>query len=281
MADLLLRGRGVDVGARAPGWLLRLLGAALALAIFALADSLGLWHALGVTSWFARPLVMLLGALLAPTRGGSMLWLAAGALATLTCIVLFTPVVRSMALALVRDDRERSADAIPQAVAVLSGGITGDGRMTGPALDRLLTGLADAKARRIPSLVLSVVTNQRRGVRTTSEADQRALVRMIAPDLDLHFVYDVHSTRDEALAFARLARARGWSRVLLVTSPTHTRRACAVVEAAGLAVQCRPAQARDYALSRLDQAENRRLAFADVMYESAATWLYSARGWLR
>lgn len=281
MADLLLRGRGVDVGARAPGWLLRLLGAALALAIFALADSLGLWHALGVTSWFARPLVMLLGALLSPTRGGSMLWLAAGALATLACVVLFTPIVRPMALALVRDDRESSADAIPQAVAVLSGGITGDGRMTGPALDRLLTGLADAKARRIPSLVLSVVTNQRRGVRTNSEADQRALVRLIAPDLDLHFVYDVHSTRDEALAFARLARARGWSRVLLVTSPTHTRRACAVVEAAGLAVQCRPAQARDYALSRLDQAENRRLAFADVIYERAATWLYSARGWLR
>jgi len=101
----------------------------------------------------------------------------------------------------------------------------------------------------------------------------------MAPDLTLRFVTHVHSTRDEALAFAAMARTHRWRRVVLVTSPLHSRRACAAVEHAGLPVLCAPAASREYALSRLDRPENRRLVFADVVYESAATLLYAVRGW--
>ncbi|MES2521829.1 MAG: YdcF family protein [Gemmatimonadota bacterium] len=279
MADLLLRGRGAEVGARAPMWMIRLAGAALALGIFSLAADLGVWTAVGLQSWWARLLLLLFGALVAPTRAGAWLWLVAGALVTASCIITFTPVVRPAVTAFIRSDPERT-DVPLDAVVVFSGGITDEGRLTGPALDRLLTGLAEVQARRIPELAISETTQERRGVRTSSEADQRALVALAGDGVSLRVVRNVQSTRDEALAFAALARTRGWKRVLLITSPTHSRRACAAVEFAGLPVQCHPSRARDYAISRLDLSENRRRGFADVLYESAATLLYKARGWI-
>jgi uncharacterized SAM-binding protein YcdF (DUF218 family) len=279
MTDLLLRGRGADVGVRAPAMLIRLAGAALALAAYTLADSLGVWDTIGLHAWYGRLLVMLLGGVLATTRAGSLLWIATGALATVYCVVLYTPAVKPAALSLVRADAELPVGEL-DGVVVLSGGLTDEGRLTGAALDRLLSGVEEAKRRGVRALALSVTADRVGAAAVTSEADQRALVGMMAPELDVRFVRDVYSTRDEAMAFAAMARTHGWRRVLLITSPTHTRRACATFEAAGLTVQCKPSRARDYAVSRLDRAENRRRAFADVLYESAATLLYRTRGWL-
>ncbi|HYW32509.1 MAG TPA: YdcF family protein [Gemmatimonas sp.] len=279
MADVLFRGRGADSGARAPLFIVRLAGAALAFGIYALAADLGVWTATGVQGWWARLSLLALGALLAPTRVGAWLWMLAGALVTLSCVVGFTPVVRPAVNALVRSDSGR-LDRPLDAVVVLSGGLTDEGRLTGPALDRLLTGLSEVRSRGIRELALSVTAQESRGVRITSEADQRALVTLGGNGVTLHTVRNVHSTRDEALAFAALGRARGWRRVLLVTSPTHTRRACAAVELAGLPVQCHPSRARDYAISRLDLSENRRRGFADLLYEGSATLLYRSRSWI-
>jgi uncharacterized SAM-binding protein YcdF (DUF218 family) len=90
----------------------------------------------------------------------------------------------------------------------------------------------------------------------------------------------VHSTHDEAMAFAAMGRTHGWRRVMLITSPLHTRRACATFETAGLPVECRPAHPRVYSISRLDIPSDRREVFADVLYETAASMLYAARGWI-
>ena len=128
-------------------------------------------------------------------------------------------------------------------------------------------------------VALSVVGDDADPSVESSERDQRELAQLMAPELELRFVTNVHSTRDEAVAFAAMARTHGWRRVLLVTSPLHSRRACATVEQAGLPVLCAPATSREYALSRLDRPENRRLAFADAVYEGAATLLYASRGW--
>lgn len=279
MMDVLLRGRGANVGARAPGWLVRLCGGALALAAFALSDTIGVPEALGVPSWSGRLLALLVGMALAPTRAGSLLWLATGVLAFTACIASFTPLSAAFVHGFVRTDADRPGETL-DAVVVLSGGMTDDGRITGAALDRLLSGVREARERRIPAVALSVIRRKSRGRTVTSEPDQRALLALIAPELELRFVRDVASTRDEALAFAALARTHGWHRVLLVTSPTHTRRACAAFETARLPVQCQPSQARDYSLARLELSENRRLAFADVLYETAATLLYRARAWI-
>lgn len=279
MADMFLRGRGADIGVRAPRWMVQLGGAALGFAIYPLADMLGLWATLGLGSWYGPLLLLLTGAAIAPSRMGSLLWLLLGGFTALVCLVSFTPIARPMALTFLRADAP-SAQPV-DAVAVLSGGMTEDGRVSGAALDRLLTGVAEAKRQRIPSLLLSVIERKRPTSSVTSEADQRALVGMMAPELDVRFVHNVHSTHDEALAFAALARTHGWTRVLLVTSPTHTRRACATVEATGLAVQCMPSRPRDYSLTRLRGPRARQLAFADALYETAATLLYETRGWMR
>lgn len=225
----------------------------------------------------ARALAMTIGALLATSSVGSWLWgsTATGALLLLT--VSYTPLIPPLLDAFVRRDPESGTPL--DAVVVFSGSVTSEGRVMGPALDRLLTGFAEAKRRRIPTVVLSTVGDDHDATVATSERDQRELAAAFAPELELRFVHNVHSTRDEALAFAALARTYGWQRVLVITSPAHTRRACEAVERVGLAVRCLPAVSRSYALSRLDRPESRRQVFADVLYEGAATLLYRSRGW--
>jgi uncharacterized SAM-binding protein YcdF (DUF218 family) len=282
--DVLLRGRGAEIGARAPLWLVRACGAVLGLTCFLLSDALGIWQVLGLSTFVTQCVLLVVGAIVAPSALGGALWLINALLVCALMLVSYTPLVEPMVAPFVRADAPMvTSGAMPpaDAIIVLSGAISADGRMAGQALDRLLTAIPLARARAVPELALSVVTRGERTSRVTSEADQRALVAMAEPSLALHFVHDVHSTRDEALAFAALARTRGWHRVLVVTSPLHTRRACAALEMQGLSVECHPAESRDYSLRAIRSGENRRLAFQDVLYETAATALYRSRGWMR
>jgi uncharacterized SAM-binding protein YcdF (DUF218 family) len=274
--DLFLRGRGTDVGVRAPDVVVRLAGATLAFALVLIAESLGIVSVLGVNTPMLRLIAAVTGAFVATTRIGGMLWPLTGLLVALHFLVSFTPLVRPMVPVFVRSDGPR-VDA--QAVVVMSGGMNDEGRLQKQALHRLLSGLQIVRSRGIPSLALSNTKQVRKQRVLTTEQDQRDLVQLGAPSVDLRFVHDVYSTRDEALAFAALARTHGWRTVVVVTSPLHSARACASLENAGLTVECRPAESRDYSLDRLDLAENRRLVFADVLYESAAWLLYRQRGW--
>ncbi len=276
--DLLFRGRGAEVGVRAPAWLVRVAGAALALGVMWLADATGIWFTLGVARWKASVGALVVGAVVAPTAWGVLLWSVAGILSTVLVVVMFTPIIRPLTTAFVRSDP--AATAPPDAVVVLSGSVSEDGLMTGQALDRLLSALMLLRQRQVPSLALSVVSASSGSPKADSEADQRALVALAAPQVTPRFVRNVHSTRDEALAFAALARTHGWQRVAVVTSPMHSRRACAALESAGLVVECRPAAGRDYSIRQLGSPEDRRLAFRDVVYESAATLVYRLRAWM-
>jgi uncharacterized SAM-binding protein YcdF (DUF218 family) len=219
---------------------------------------------------------LIVGALIAPTRLGVLLWIVTGSLVALHFLVSFTPLVQPLVPGFIRADAPRP-DA--QAVIVLSGGMNDEGRLQKQALHRLLSGLRVVRERAIPTLALSVTKQVRRQRVVTTEQDQRALVELGGMPVDLKFVRDVYSTRDEALAFAALARTHGWQTVVVITSPLHSARACAALENAGLVVECRPAEQRDYSLERLDLAENRRLAFSDLLYETAASLLYRQRGW--
>ena len=275
--DLFLRGRGADVGVRAPDVVVRLAGAAIAFAIVIIAESLGVLAVVGINAPMTRLFALIAGAVLAPTRLGGMLWIISGLLVTMHFLVSFTPLVRPLVPQFVRSDAPRMD---VQAVIVLSGGMNDEGRLQKQALHRLISGMQLVRDRRIPTLALSVTKQVRRQRVVTTEQDQRALVQLGAPGVEVRFVHDVYSTRDEALQFAALARTHGWTRVIVVTSPLHTARACATLERAGLEVECRPAEQRDYSIDRLDLAENRRLAFSDVLYESAAWVLYRMRDWI-
>lgn len=278
MSDLLFRGRGADIGVRAPAWMVRALGAVLGLCLMQLLAELGVFSAAGVSVTLARVVCVATGVLLAPSAAGAWLWGVTAFTAGLLMLVSYTPLAAPLLDGYVR--RDGNATPPPDAVVVFSGAVTAEGRVMGPALDRLLTGLAEAKRRGIPQVALSTVADEDDPTVATSERDQREVALTFAPELQLRFVHDVHSTRDEALAFAALARTHRWQRVLVVTSPSHSRRACNAVERAGLSVQCHPAISRSYALSRLNHPESRRLAFADVLYETAATLLYQLRGWM-
>ncbi len=283
MSDLVFRGRGADVGDRAPAWLVRTAGAVLGLGTMQVAAALGVWTAAGVSSFNARLVLMLIGALVATSSRGAWLWFISGILGAVLLVVSYTPIVRPLVTPFVRRDSVATTGVSdagpPAALLIFSGSVTSEGRVTGAALERLISGFQQARRLNIPIVALSVVGDDADASVEDSERDQRQLAQLMAPDLELRFVRNVHSTRDEALAFAAMARTHAWQRVVLVTSPLHSRRACAAAEHAGLAVRCVPAASREYALSRLDRPENRRLAFADVLYESAATLLYAIRGW--
>jgi uncharacterized SAM-binding protein YcdF (DUF218 family) len=270
----LLRGRGADVGAGAPGWLVRLCGATLAFGVGALLDALGVYSLIGLPKWIAWLMTLVVGAVLAPTALGGALWALGGALTLLLMLVMYTPITRPMVDRFIRSDAPSATPV--DAILVLSGGITDDGRLTGQALDRLLSALAISQRRGIAQLALSVVEQANH----TSEADQKALVSLALPGASVRFVRNVFSTYDEAVAFTALARTNGWRRVILVTSPMHSARACATLEKTGLSVECRPADGRDYSVRRMGSAQDRREMFKDVVYEVAAAMLYRVRGWL-
>ncbi len=279
MSDLLFRGRGANVGVRAPAWQVRIAGAVLGLGLMELLGSLGVLSALRLSVTVARMFFMAGGALLAPTAIGAWLWGISAATACLLLLVSYTPVVKPLLPPFVRRDTPVPG-TMPDAVVVFSGRVNGDGRVVGPALDRLLTGLAEVKRRQIGQLALSVVGDERDANAPDSERDQRELAERFAPEVQLRFVHDVSSTRDEALAFSAIARTYGWQRVLVITTPSHTRRACAALAHEGVVVECLPAISRSYSPSRLEHPEERRLAFGDVLYETAATVLYRVRGWM-
>lgn len=275
--DLFLRGRSAHISAQAPLWFIRLGGAMLALAAYLIADELGLGEVTGAPSLLLAPLALLLGAAIAPTRAGVMLWWALALVSITTLAVGFTPIVQGPALHFVRRD---TGTPPVDAVVVLSGSMTDDGLLTGPVVSRLLSGIAEARRRGIPSIAISVIERRSAGRVVSTEADQRALLSLLAPDLTVRTVRDVHSTHDEALQFAALARTSGWQRVVLVSSPLHTRRACRTFEVAGLEVVCTPSDAREYSLTHLGGVHARMNAFRDLMYETSATSLYALRGWI-
>lgn len=222
--------------------------------------------------------LLLAAAALGASRLRRLVWGAGVALAALLLLVGLTPLVRGPAHRLVRADPWPAAGV--DAVVVLSAWVTEDGYLTPTGMDRLLAGAATARAHGVAELVTSRMTRRHDGRTLTSDAEQRLVAGLLPPPVRLTTVSPVASTRDEAVLVARLAAGRGWTRVAVVTSPSHTRRACAAFERAGLAVTCVAAPSRVVAWQALSTVRDRLLAAADVVYEAAATAVYRRRGWL-
>jgi uncharacterized SAM-binding protein YcdF (DUF218 family) len=185
------------------------------------------------------------------------------------------------------DNRMRDmvrSDPLPgrpvDAVVVLSGNLTREGRIGSEALGRLLAGLDLRRRLSARHLVLTSVHRIRRADTLSSEPDQRALVGRFDPEALVHVVGPVRNTHDEAVAASGLARQQGWRRLAVVTSPLHTRRACATFERQGLAVLCRASDSRDYSLNLRRAPGDRLEAFRDWLYEAVGTRIYRVRGWL-
>ena len=218
------------------------------------------------------------GALVGPTRLRPLVWVPAGVIAAICIAVAYTPVVNALARPLIR------RDALPtrvDAVAVLSMGLTPDGMMRSETLDRLLTGLSLAKRGLAPVMMVSREQRSFAGQLVSDSADLRNVATLANPTARVIFVDSVVTTRTEAIRMGAIARANHWSTLAVVTSPMHTRRACATFEAAGLRVVCIPAAVRGSGLYPGANAEDRLRAFRSWLYEVFASSSYKSRGWIR
>ena len=218
------------------------------------------------------------GALVGPTRLRPLVWVPAGVIAAICIAVAYTPVVNALARPLIR------RDALPtrvDAVAVLSMGLTPDGMMRSETLDRLLTGLSLAKRGLAPVMMVSREQRSFAGQLVSDSADLRNVATLANPTARVIFVDSIVTTRTEAIRMGAIARANHWSTLAVVTSPMHTRRACAIFEAAGLRVVCIPAAVRGSGLYPGANAEDRLRAFRSWLYEVFASSSYKSRGWIR
>lgn len=153
---------------------------------------------------------------------------------------------------------------IPALVVVLSSGVTPDSQLDGAARERLRDGITMASESGAGLVTTRTIAGpngptsdyaQRRIVERTELAQRWTMLEPI-----------VRSTWDEADA-TRSAFPRV-SRIVVLTSRFHTRRACAIFENAGFLVTCRAAAQRPRSTSG---------QIYDYLYERLALWKYQYR----
>jgi uncharacterized SAM-binding protein YcdF (DUF218 family) len=253
-----------------------LAGVAAGAALWLLIDVLGIPHIFGIGSDLGLVPFAVLGGVLAVSRFSKIVPIVAAALLAVVIVVAYTGVADRAALGFIREDPlPTSADA----VVALSAGATADGYMTQQGLDRTLSAVELVKRGIAPVLVFTHEERFDDGVRVSPADDQRRLAALAGVS-QVVTTDRVKSTHDEAVQIARIARARGWHQIVLVTSPFHSRRACATFEKTGLIVSCAPSDSRDIAVKRLKFPSDRIGAFRMWLYETAGTLRYRQRGWI-
>jgi uncharacterized SAM-binding protein YcdF (DUF218 family) len=212
------------------------------------------------------------GALLWTTPLRRLTGLAVAALGILWFLVAFTPLTSWLADGLVRRDPPSTADA----VFVHASSIYPTGELSSTAMSRVLHGVELVAQHQAPALVLSDLKSPY----PSYAGATKAMMENLGIAAEVETVGGSENTRGEALALARLCNERGWKRVLVVTSPYHTRRACAVVEHEGLSVVCSPSAETNFDIARLGRTDGRRRAFSAALHERIGLFVYWWRGWL-
>jgi uncharacterized SAM-binding protein YcdF (DUF218 family) len=212
-------------------------------------------------------------ALLCVTRLRSLVLAAAGALGVAWLVVGFTGLSAWITQDIPRRDPPREADA----VFVFSSGLQDDGEPTTPAMSRLLRSLELMGEGYTHRLVLSELRPPTRSYTAVA----LLLMHHLGLQGEVLTVGPVANTRDEAVLVGALSREKGFHRLLVVTSPLHSRRASAALENEGVEVVSVPSVETDYDLETLRRMDHRLKAFASVMHERVGLLVYGRRGWLR
>lgn len=219
-----------------------------------------------------------IGGAVGATRLRALLWIGAGLLGALCVFVAYTPLVRFAARPLVR------SDSIPHqldAIAALSAGVTADGLARSESLDRLLSAIQLQRQGVAKTLMVSRERAPLGKATVTDSADLARIATLTGSLPSILFVDSIFTTRTEALQMKKIADARGWRRIAVVTSPMHSRRACATFEAVGFQVVCAPAALRGSGIDLHSTPEDRFRGFRAWLYETFATDSYRRRGWIR
>lgn len=135
-----------------------------------------------------------------------------------------------------------------------------------------------------PTIIVSGgVTSREAGAHSEAEAMRAAILQLGVPADHVVMESESRDTRSEAAVIRRMLADRPADPIVLVTSPTHMQRSLAVFRAAGLHPIPSPA-----AYKSEGSLEKRRWLPSDVgstlldtvVYDTAATWYYRARGWM-
>jgi uncharacterized SAM-binding protein YcdF (DUF218 family) len=192
-------------------------------------------------------------------------------------IVGYTPMMTRMAPRWVRSD---PIPATADAIVVLSAAAIADTALNVDGTERLLSGLELLQHGVAPRIVTSEArTGFSDGVRSTTP-DQARLIALAGASPAWTALGATASTRGEAVQAATklLPTAR---QLVVVTSPMHTRRACAAFEAVGFKVACYPALTRGHATWHPMFAGDRLAAFADYIYERLGMVKYQWKHWVQ
>jgi uncharacterized SAM-binding protein YcdF (DUF218 family) len=236
---------------------------------------LGVQSVLRIPSLATLALGACVGTVLAAFRLERWLLAADIALVALYLVIFATPIINQQA------GRWARSDAIPDgaldAIVVLSSGVTSDTVLEAAGTSRLLTGLELYNR----GLAARLVTTEVRTRGLSSITDQQRLVRLASAESAWVSLPLVGSTREEAdRAADLLSERRIGPRVAVVTSPMHTRRACALFERRGFAVVCVPARERDHDRWHPRTGADRVHAFRSYVHERLGWWYYRLKGWL-
>jgi uncharacterized SAM-binding protein YcdF (DUF218 family) len=199
---------------------------------------------------------------------------AAVALATVT----LTPIIDGPVSSWIRHDTLPPSPL--DAVVVLSSSVNRDGVLDVSGTERLLSGLAVWRRNHARLLITTRVEDRGGGRTVTSDADQRALIQLGGDISAWRIAHPAHTTHDEALRTAEMLAPASSRSIAVVTSPLHTRRACATFEALGFHVVCIPSDERRYAVHALSGPAERFDAFFDWLYEQLGMIKYRAKGWV-
>lgn len=192
-------------------------------------------------------------------------------------VIADTPIMGRVA------DRWVRSDPIParvDAIVVLSAAVNSDGRLNTAGLQRLLTALELYQRGIAPRIFTTAVESQFGRLVRSSTADQERLIRLGGARDAWTSLTGVYNTRDEAMqASAQLPP--GAHTVAVVTSPMHTRRACATFEGVGFTVVCVPSREHDYVTWHPLHSSDRLASFRDYLYERLGMVKYRAKGWVK
>jgi uncharacterized SAM-binding protein YcdF (DUF218 family) len=222
--------------------------------------------------------VLLVGTALGALRMQRWLIAMLTACTVLAALIVLSPISDTISERWVRNDVP-----IPTrlgAIVVLSGGLKPDTTISNESLDHLMTGIELARDRAVPLITTSTSERFPTGV-LSGQTDQARIMAMVAPRVEWMHVDGGNTTRDEAVSAADTLQRLGIRRIAVVTSPMHTRRACAVFERVGFVVTCVAARLRGPgALPLAANPDDRFEVFGDWVYELAAITKYAALGWL-
>jgi uncharacterized SAM-binding protein YcdF (DUF218 family) len=219
----------------------------------------------------------LIGAAIGAFGRQRVVLVADGVLLAVYLLIAYLPIMDTLAPRWVRSDPVTGpADAI----VVLSASVKSDSVLNAEGTERLLTGLELLRRGVAPRLFTTAVEAEYPSGVRSSVGDQRRLIELAGGLPAWTSLTDVHITRDEAVKAAEALSGTGRT-VVVVTSPMHTRRACATFEGVGLRVICVPAAERRDVTRHPGTSVDRLASFRDYLYERLGMVKYRAKGWLK